>query len=217
MYFVKQLFYHLASDRTIFKEQGPRAGLAQLGRVIGRVFYQHDEYVVLANSLTIPNQTSLPNFKPDFVIRQVITSGDLNRLKPIADIADMARFYHMFECGSMVFIAFQNEKPVGYGWISAEIDRTANRLQPPLHPGDACMHDLFVAPAYQNRGIGQALISHRLQFLQEQGYQRAIIAVLKDNAPALKAVERTGYIYVGQMRHTRILFWDSLTYHWPDR
>jgi GNAT superfamily N-acetyltransferase len=216
MYFIKQLFYHLANDWTIFKEQGARAGLAQLGRVIWRVFYQHDEYVVLTNLLSGPNQISPPKSRPDLVIRQVTTPEELDALQPIADVADIARFHHMFKRGSIMFIAFQHEIPVGYCWISAEIDRTANRIQPPLHPGEACVHDLFVAPAYRNQGIGQALISHRLQFLQKHGYQRAIVAVLKGNTPALKADERAGYIYVGQMWHTRILFWDSLTYQLCD-
>jgi GNAT superfamily N-acetyltransferase len=214
MYLFKQLLYRLAISLRMFQEKGLRAGFVELGHALLRIFYQRGEYIVIINVLS--DQIPLPDTKPGLVIRQVTTLEELASLRPITDSADMARFYRMFEHGSIAFIALHNEMPVGCCWISAEIDRRANRVQPPLRPGDACVHDLFVSPEYRSEGIGRTLIAHRLRFLREHGYKRAIGAVLKDNAPALKVNQKTGHIHIGEMSHTRILFWDSFNYNLPD-
>jgi hypothetical protein len=51
-----------------------------------------------------------------------------------------------------------------------------------------------------------------LEFLREHGYRRAIVVVLKGNTPALKVDNKTGYLQVGSMSHTRILFCDRVDY-----
>ena len=52
------------------------------------------------------------------------------------------------------------------------------------------------------------LVAHRLHFLRQQGYKRALVIVIKDNVPALKVEEKLGYTNIGDMHHTRLLLWD---------
>lgn len=211
MNLLKQLSYRLAMSLKLLQKKGLWVGLAELAQVLLRVFYKRGEYIIIARLLS--EQISMPEPRPGLVIRQVTTREELGSLRPIMDLADMARFYKMFDQGSIAFVALQNEMPIGCCWISTKIDRSVNRVQPPLGPGDACVHDLFVSPEYRNAGIGRTLIAHRLRFLREQGYQRAIVAVLKDNAPALTVNKKTGHIHIGEMSHTRILFWDHFKSH----
>jgi len=211
---LRQLLYRLIISLRTFRKKGLRAGFAELGRTISRIFYQRAEFIVIARALLeqIPPAAS----KQGLVIRRATTREEIASLSPIADMIDMARFHKMFDHGSFAFIAFQNDQPVGYCWVSEEVDRNVTRVQPPLHPGDACVHDLFVSPAHRGRRIGRALVSHRLRFLREHGYKRALAVVRRDNVPALKVDKKTGYTNIGEMSHTRILFWDSFRYNIPD-
>jgi len=214
MHLLKQLFYYLIDSVRTFQEEGVRAGLERLGQTIARVFYQRAEYIIVANVLS--GQAPLPNPGVGLTIRQVTTSEEIAKLSSIPDLANnMERFYRMFDNGSIGFIAFQNDQAVGCAWISQKIDPSMIRVQVPLRPGDACVHNLFVSPTHRGQGIGQALVSHRLQFLREHGYKRAIAAVLKDNIPALKVDKKTGYTPIGEMTHTRILSWDLYKYDIP--
>jgi GNAT superfamily N-acetyltransferase len=214
MHLLRQLLLRLNATLTAFRDKGLRAGFAELGQTLLRIFYQKAEYVIVAHPLS---EELTPMFtKSDTVIRQVKTRDEITGLSSIADPADMARFYKMFDNGSIAFIAWQNGQVAGYCWISDEIDRSVNRVQPPLSTGDACVHDWFVAPAYRSQGLGKTLVAHRLRFLRERGYRRALAVVLKDNAPALKVDKKTGYAEIGEMSHTRILFWDSFQYNVPE-
>jgi len=210
MHLLKQLAYRLIAAARVFREKGPSAGLVELGKTVWRVFYQRAKYIAMAKELS--KQAFPATGGPDLTIRRATTREEVLALSPIADLADMARFQRMFDQGSVPLIALQSGQTVGYGWISHRIDRRTNRLQPPLGPGDACLHDLFVSPAYRGRGIAQALVARRLQFLREEGYTRSIIAVAQGNAPALRVAEKAGYRPVGEMSHTRVLFWERLTY-----
>jgi GNAT superfamily N-acetyltransferase len=210
MYLLRQLLYRLAGTLRACQERGWRAGFVELGQIVGRIFYQRAEYVIMANELS--SQVLLPDPKPDLTIRQVTVWEEIASLSQIADSVDVVRFHEMFDNGSIVFVAFQDGRPAGYCWISQEIHRSVNRAQPPLRSGDACVHDLFVSPEYRGRGVGKALILYRLWFLCEHGYDRAIAVVVQDNVAALELDKKTGYSCIGRMTHTRVLFWDYCHY-----
>lgn len=210
----RPLLYRLISTLRAFQKKGLWAGSAELGRTVLRIFYQRGEYIIIAHTLS--GQIPPPAPKPGLVVRQVNTRDEIANLSSIAEPVDMARFYKMFDHGSIAFIAFQNGQSVGCCWISQEVDRRVNRVQFPLGPGDACVHDLFVSPAHRGQGLGKSLILHRLRFLREHGYRRALGVVLKDNVPALKINKKAEYEHIGEMSHTRILFWDSFYYNMFD-
>jgi GNAT superfamily N-acetyltransferase len=215
VHLLKQLSYHLIDSVRTFKEKGVRAGLGKLGRTMARIFYQWSEYIIVAKALS--ERVHLPNLSSGLVIHQVTTHEEIAGMSSITDLANnMERFHRMFDNGSIGFIAFQNDQAVGCAWTSQKIDPTMIRVQVPLRPGDACVHNLFVSPTHRGQGIGQALVSQRLRFLREHGYERAVAAVLKDNIPALRVDEKMGYTQIGEMMHTRILFWDLYKYDIPD-
>ena len=55
---------------------------------------------------------------------------------------------------------------------------------------------LIVKPAYQNRGVGGALIDHMLGLLRERGFREASIGVDKDNEAALHLYRKKGFTTV---------------------
>lgn len=188
------------------KEKGTRAVFTELGRIVARIFYQHAEYLILTHTLSACATTA--GTQSGLTIRQATTRDLIASLSPIVGSADMARFYKLFEAGSIAFIASDNCQTVGCCWASQEADPSVNRVQAalPLYPGDAYMHDLFVSPTYQRRGIGQSLLTHCLEYLHESGYKRAVAAVDKDNLPSLELTSKTGFKVIGELSHVRTLF-----------
>ena len=214
-YLLEQLFYRTIQTFNTFREKGLRAGFTELGQTGARIFYQRASYVILANMLSECETTA--ELPPGLVIRQIASLEDIACLRSIADSADIARFHKLFNTGSIGFVAFENDQAVGCCWTSQEVNQNVNRVQAALHlrPGDAYGHDLFTSPMHRRRGIGKALATHRLQFLHERGYNRAVGGVSKDNAPALKLNKAIGYKPIGEVNHTRILFWDRFTCNVP--
>jgi GNAT superfamily N-acetyltransferase len=211
MLLIRSRFTLFLGYMKVLCERGLSGGFLELGCRISKFFYRHGDYHILAYALG--DEDFKPDARADLVIRPIDHRENIAMLSPLADSVDMARFYMMFEHGSICFCAFQNDQIVGYGWASREIDRAANRVQSQLGPGDACLHDLFVSPKHRGCRIGEALVAHRLRFLQEHGFKRGIWAVSKGNYPALSMNNRLGCMYIGDMSHTRILLWDSFRYH----
>ncbi|MDR3351777.1 MAG: GNAT family N-acetyltransferase [Zoogloeaceae bacterium] len=52
---------------------------------------------------------------------------------------------------------------------------------------------LYVHPEAQRRGIGRALVAHAVETAKEQGFDRLILAVNKQNTRALQAYARYGF------------------------
>jgi GNAT superfamily N-acetyltransferase len=207
---LKSFFYQLFDSIQIFTQKGMRAGFARLGQTVTRVFYVQGERVVLAKTLS-GNLAAL-KLPPGLIIRRVLTKEDLASPASVVGPKDKVRFHQMFDQGSIAFIALQEGQPAGCGWISYQIDQRTNPAQAPLAPGDACLHDLFVAPLYRGHGIAQALVACRLQFLHKQGYKRSVISCSKGDTPALKVAQKAGYSSIGETRYTRFLFWNRLEY-----
>lgn len=210
MRLLKMLFYQLVDTFQTFRAKGWRAGLTRLVKTIRRVFYSRDEFIVLAKALFPADPP--PDPLPGLIVRRLITQTEVASLEPLAGATDMVRFQRMFKLGAVVFGAFLEGQVIGWGWLTDKIDPQTNRVQAPLRPGDACLYDLFVAPAFRKQGIAQRLVASRLQFLSAHGYQRSVITCSKDNPAALKVAQRAGYLKIGESCHTRFLFWDRYEY-----
>jgi ribosomal protein S18 acetylase RimI-like enzyme len=55
------------------------------------------------------------------------------------------------------------------------------------------LYALRVRPAFRNQGVGTELIRAAEEHLLHRGLTRAVIAVAKENSPALRLYERLGY------------------------
>jgi GNAT superfamily N-acetyltransferase len=215
MRLLKSLVYLLLDTFVMFNKKGVRAGLANLGKVLWRIFYTRLELVVLAKPLSVSEPPLEP--LPGVVIRQVREKEELAVMDDWVGPREAVRFRRVFDDGSVAFIAWQDGQLAGWGWIAYEIDPEVNRVHMPLSPGDATLYDLFVLPAYRGQGIAQRLVACRLQLLRAQGYKRAVISCAKGEIPALKLAQKTGYIGIGEGCHTRFLFWDRLKFNLYDK
>ncbi len=62
--------------------------------------------------------------------------------------------------------------------------------------GAPTAYDVFtgVVPSHRGRGLAGALLDHAAPRLAADGYRRFLLEVLRDNAPAIRAYERAGFV-----------------------
>jgi GNAT superfamily N-acetyltransferase len=208
MYLMKQLFCQVIDSFKTCKTRGIGAGLVGLAQTVARVFYQRADYVVLEERFSKYAPAADP--RPDLVIRRVTTRELVASLSPVTNLADMQRFYKLFDGGCFAFIASENDQVIGYCWASQHVEGSLNRVGAALSlgAGDAYIHDLFTAEAYRGRGIGRSLLIHCLEYLHENGYERAVAAVERDNIASLIVTRKAGYQVMGEISHSRIMLWN---------
>lgn len=64
--------------------------------------------------------------------------------------------------------------------------------------GDNCISDVWVAPLYEGRGLGTALVTSLELIIADRGYDDAEIEVLSVNGRALRLYRRLGYTVIWQ-------------------
>ncbi|MFF3064874.1 GNAT family N-acetyltransferase [Oerskovia sp. NPDC057915] len=79
-------------------------------------------------------------------------------------------------------------------------------------PGAAVLGLLAVAPRAQGAGLGRRLLRDVTGLLVREGYSRAVLHVLADNAGAVSLYERDGWVPWGDPVEHSLLRRDSQTY-----
>ncbi|WP_040711855.1 GNAT family N-acetyltransferase [Paenibacillus curdlanolyticus] len=62
-----------------------------------------------------------------------------------------------------------------------------------LERGYAGLYDIAVSPSCRNQGYGEQLVLNILKWAKLSGAQHAYLAVVSDNAPAVRLYEKTGF------------------------
>jgi len=86
-----------------------------------------------------------------------------------------------------VLIGEWDGTPVGYALTFLTFSTFLGR------PG-IYLEDLYVQPAYRNRGIGKAMLVRLARHALERGYGRVEWSVLKWNTPSIKFYEKLGAV-----------------------
>ncbi|WP_284042087.1 GNAT family N-acetyltransferase [Flagellimonas myxillae] len=86
---------------------------------------------------------------------------------------------------NVVFLALENEVPVGF----TQLYRTFSSVSmQPFY----ILNDLFVAPEFRKKGVGEALLNHAKTFCKTRNYKGLALETAIDN-PAQKLYERLGW------------------------
>jgi len=107
------------------------------------------------------------------------------------------------------------------GFVSFGLSRIADRPASGPYSGTGGgnvgeIFTLYVRPEMQDRGIGRRLLSAAFSAMQERGYDRGFLWVLRDN-PSRYFYERVGGAPIAERRER---LWgcvlDEMAYGWPD-
>ncbi len=136
------------------------------------------------------------------------TDADLPRLQEIRAESSVARWWHEEERlwdgeGDLPFVIEADGEAAGYLQIWEENDPEFR------HAGI----DLFLATAFQDRGLGTEAIRAAIAIAVQRGHHRITIDPQADNARAVAAYRKVGFREVGVMRrYCR----DAVSREWSD-
>ena len=118
--------------------------------------------------------------------------------------------------GRECLVAWRGDRPVGFTWISKQMERDIETYVLPL-PADGAYHwDLFVASEERGSGVGTALAYARLHHAHEQSYRVGWRLIDVDNWSSQRGAQKTATAstrVIGELRYRSVFgrSWSSFT------
>mgnify|MGYP003734357905 CR=1 FL=1 len=104
--------------------------------------------------------------------------------------------------GSQVFVAERAGRVVGFGFCGpARVDPTCDQISAPTGGGVSTtlgeVYAFYVHPDAWGSGAAPALMARCHEYLHDNGYERAVLWVLRDNPRARAFYEKSGWLTTG--------------------
>ena len=87
--------------------------------------------------------------------------------------------------------------PLSLWLVALDGDRVVGYVGSQTVLGGADMMNLAVVPEYRKQGIGEALVNHLVERLQEKGAISLCLEVRQSNIPAISLYEKLGFSQIG--------------------
>ncbi|HEU4699175.1 MAG TPA: GNAT family N-acetyltransferase [Gemmatimonadales bacterium] len=179
---------------------GVRAELAE--RTLHRL-WRSGHLLLIAQELTAAARTPVP---AGVEIRE-LAEEDWDALASILTRRALRQCRAAHAAGRVCLVAWRGPRPIGYTWLSAQVDASIEPTVPPLPPGAAYLWNLWVLPAERSGGVGSALVSARLDAALARGFREGWRMVSPRNTPSLRTVAKTagtGTRVVGELRYRKL-------------
>jgi CelD/BcsL family acetyltransferase involved in cellulose biosynthesis/GNAT superfamily N-acetyltransferase len=152
-------------------------------------FYRMEAFLVKSCANSIARKDSLR----DLLCYEPADQGERSKQSFLSDV--MTRI----ESGVHSYTVVRDNRLVHYGWLTDRskqsfITEVQHSYQYP--PNSAVMWDFYTHPASRGQGLySQSLKQIMSDAAAQPGTEFIYIAVLADNAPSRKAIERAGFVY----------------------
>jgi GNAT superfamily N-acetyltransferase len=122
------------------------------------------------------------------------SQADIPALSCLVGQRELSRFRDLINRGRHCLIAWREQRPVGYTWVSPGVgpDVTVWPLPFRFPPDAAYLWNLYVLPSERSTGIGTALAKARLRLARELGFREGWRMVAPTNQPSLRTVQKSG-------------------------
>jgi GNAT superfamily N-acetyltransferase len=164
---------------------------------------------------------AVPEFSPTLPVEIAqLTEGELDDYLAFRPDTGRADAIGRLDAGQMCFVARFDRRIVAANWIAMQPIRLCYLdCVLDMAPGEVCIYDKFILPAYRGHGISNALRTHHLRHLQRAGHQRVVVAVLPENASSLRDILKGGYRPCGIVGRIKVGPWqrhfrrDQVSFH----
>ena len=130
---------------------------------------------------------------------------------------DDAQIREFWQRGDVAILARLSGRPAGIGWCTCkrvlvpEIDRILA-----IGPGEAYIHDLFVAPSARGRSLAPSMLEFMAMQLRENDIYKSWALIGSNNIASVRAFEKAAYTAVAEVVHAHIGGVDKLVVRPPD-
>ncbi len=123
-----------------------------------------------------------------------------------ADSLTLSEIGKRLETGRQCYLAWVDGQIAAYGWVSlVEEDIGELNLRIKLLEGEAYIWDCVTLPAFREKRLYSALLSHIVGDLREQNICRAWIGADLENLASQKGMARAGFHHVADLVIERVL------------
>ncbi|PYE31999.1 [SSU ribosomal protein S18P]-alanine acetyltransferase [Idiomarina fontislapidosi] len=123
---------------------------------------------------------------------------DVYHTQPSAALFDIEHKAHAYPWSEVVF--FQPSGPGTLWWAVSVDDRIAGFANTQLIADEVTLHNIAIDPSYQGQGLGQHLLQHILNYVDEH-QALMFLEVRESNATAIHVYQRAGFSLVGRRPH----------------
>ena len=119
--------------------------------------------------------------------------------------------------GDIAVLARLSGRPAGIAWCASnrvfvpELDRHLA-----IGPGEAYIHDLFVAPSARGRSLAPSMLEFLATDLRQRDIYKSWALIGSNNIASVRAFEKAAYTAVAEVVHARIGGVDKLVVRPPD-
>jgi ribosomal protein S18 acetylase RimI-like enzyme len=119
--------------------------------------------------------------------------------------------------GDIAVLARLNDRPAGIVWCACqrvmvpEVDRFLE-----IGPGEAYIHDLFVAPQARGRSLAPSILEFLATELRKRDIYKSWALIGSNNVASVRAFEKAAYAAVADVVHAHIAGVDKLVVRPPD-
>ena len=188
----------------------------RLRPLIAHIF-QSNKYYLFEHNIKESNKADFMPAIEDFTFKIITTSKQLENL--VTSGFDFKQeninfnFVRSLDMGAIAFCIFIRQKLAHVGWI-AMTEKAKNTFESlPYHidfsNGQACTGGTVTVPRYRGKGLMAYSYFKRFQFLKEKGVMSSRSAVSTRTIAAQRVHARFCHVIYGQLRHLKILFWES--------
>lgn len=144
---------------------------------------------------------------PPGVVIRPLDEADWPVLSSMVLQRNLARFRALVTAGRHGLIAWRDERPIGYGWVSGSVGPDVTACPLPLPADAAYLWDLYVIPEERSNGVGSALASARIRTAKERGFREGWRMISPSNAASLRTLARSAAHtrVVGELRYLKLL------------
>jgi GNAT superfamily N-acetyltransferase len=130
---------------------------------------------------------------------------------------DEDRIRETWRGGDIAVLARLNNRPAGIVWCACqrvmvpEVDRFLE-----IGPGEAYIHDLFVAPQARGRSLAPSILEYLATELRTRDIYKSWALIGSNNVASVRAFEKAAYAAVADVVHAHIAGVDKIVVRPPD-
>jgi [ribosomal protein S18]-alanine N-acetyltransferase len=117
----------------------------------------------------------------------------------LPEVVNLENLAHSFPWSQAIFE--QCLKAGCQGWVLEEEARIKGFIFLTLQNGECHILNIVVHPAFQNRGLGQALLLYALKAAKQKNIQIAYLEVRQSNSHAINLYEKSDFVEMGERKN----------------
>jgi hypothetical protein len=161
--------------------------------------------VLLERSLAEPIADVVPGVPVVISLLRKTEMDEYAAFRPEANLSDIR---HRLEIGHSCFVARHHGCIVHACWAATGrvwVDYLGCAI--PLAPDEVYPYESFTALSFRGYNIAPMRITQSLRYFRDAGYQRVVTAVVPENTPAFRPLQKMGYRPFGMMGYCKIGPW----------